>query len=65
MFFSAGATLDSIFMTTTADDSKDQDGKIKLKIFKKHVELNSLAVYWKPKVVICYCINLSFVEFEL
>ncbi len=55
--FAAGVTLDSIFMKTTADvgiggkgdGDSSQDGKVKLKLFNKEVELNSLAVYWRPK----------------
>ncbi len=55
--FAAGVTLDSVNMTTTAEvddeggeDEPDGEGtKVRLKLFHKHVELNSLALYWRPK----------------
>ncbi len=49
--FAAGVTLRSVLMTTMTETQQDgkEDGKIKLKVFKKHVELDSLAFYWKPK----------------
>ncbi len=44
--FAAGVTLDSVFVTTKkSDNDKDEN----IKIFEKHLELNSLAVYWRPK----------------
>ena len=46
--FAAGVTLDSIYLSTVAD-LMDSGGKVQLKVFKKHVQLNSFALYWRPK----------------
>ena len=46
--FAAGITLDSVSMNTEGQ-GQDDSSSIKLKIFEKHVVLNSLALYWRPR----------------
>lgn len=51
--FAAGATLHRATMRTTAEFADAADGNaVKLKVFEKHVVLESLAVYWKPKATL-------------
>ena len=52
--FAAGVTLDRLAMSTSHDDDEgsENDADVKLKVFGKHVVLESFAVYWRPKATL-------------